>query len=164
MKLRNALETFSEEEQLARLHEMDAAECDALFDLVMLGVLSDGELSAGEAEVLLEEFSHLPFFGVAHSAEISAEHGFMQRGAILERIAAGETHQMLEDIAARIPTTEHRFAALRALALATEPGGIDDDELSVALEAAEVFGIDRKEAIDLLYKAWEFNHPPFLDE
>ena len=161
MGLRDALETFSEEGQLEQLHDLNADECDAFFELLVLGGLVDGELSHDEADILAEEFLHLPFYAAAHTAEIRREHGFMMRGRMLERIALGELDEMLEGIADRLVTQAHRAAALRALALVLEIEGVQEEELHFALETARAFEIPGNEALEILRKAWELNHPPF---
>ena len=161
MAFRNVLETFSEEHQLEQLHELDADECDALFELLLAGVLIDGELSHEEAELLADEFSHLPFYAIAHTAEITGEHGFMRRGEMLERITNEGVDSLLEGIAARLTTVEHREAALRALALVLEAEGVAQDELSFAMQAAKALDVAGAEMLEILRKAWDLNHPPF---
>lgn len=161
MAFREALEAFSEEGQFERLRQMDSDACEALFDLLLMGALIDGELSAEEAELLAEEFLELPFYAVAHATEVRSEYGFARRGEMLERIHAGEVDAMLEHVAERLPDAAYRTAALRALAMVLESDGVDESEFSFAMQASRALDIPGVKAFEILRDAWEYGRPPF---
>lgn len=161
MGFRNALETFTEESQLEYLRQMEAEECDALFDLLLAGALIDGELSQEEAEVLAEEFDQLPFYSIAHTAQVTGEHGFLRRGELLERINTEGVAPLLDSVAERIPSAAHRQAALRALAIVLEAEGVAPEELGFAMQAAAALGVPGARMLEILRETWELKHPPF---
>lgn len=159
--MRDVLEVFSEEQQLERLRELEPDECEAIFQLLMLSVLIDGEVSREEIATLVQEFDHLPFFAAASTDRARREFGFQIRGELLERISNDELPEMLDEIAGTLTSPDHRRAALRMMALAIAAEHIDDDEYTFGFEVGEAFEIDPDETREIFEKAWEYGHPPF---
>ncbi len=159
--MRDILEVFSEEHQLDSLRELSADECEAIFQLLMLAVLIDGDVTREEVSVLIEEFDHLPFFAAASTDRARREFGFRIRGELLERIGNHEVPEMLDEIASVITDPDHREAALRMVALTATAEHVEDEEYAFGFEVAEAFGIDSNETLEIFRKAWEYGHPPF---
>lgn len=129
--------------------EFDAAETDALFELLVIAAAADDEIGAEEKKALAEHLEALTVGKVSLGARgRSFEASFADA---LGRLALDGREARLRAIAEALRTAERREAALAtAIRVFAADGVVRTAEREAILEIAEALGVPTDRAADLV--------------
>lgn len=133
------------------LNDFTLAESKALFDLLLLTVMIDGEVSQDELDQLSDESERFPFGTAEEFAEIIEDHATATKAELDEII--GDDFALDEFIAERVDIIEDdakRREALTMIAVVAYADGVDPTEEDLCHRLGELFGFDEDEIEDIL--------------
>jgi hypothetical protein len=123
------------------LQDLSLDEGQAIFDLLLLTVMIDGEITDEELESVTAESEKFPFGSAEDFAELVEEHAFRTR-AELEEILDDEDAiaAFIADRAELIEGDEKRREALKMIAVVAYSDGVDSTEEDLCHQIGRHFG------------------------
>lgn len=128
------------------LKSLSLEESKALFDLLLLAVMIDGEVTDEELESVSQESEKFPFADAAHFEELVGAHAHQTRDeleSILDDEAAVD--KFIEDRAAVITDDEKRRKSLEMIAVVAYSDGVDQSEEDLCHQIGAHFGFSKDE-------------------
>ena len=133
------------------LGDLTMQETQAFVELLILGVLIDGEITEEELEGLSEQWGQLPFAGDEALETLVGEHGSETREFLEPRIGdEAEISAFLDKIAARIERPEVKSAAIHMVAEVAYADGLDPAERHLCNQLGQKLGLSQSEVDGLI--------------
>lgn len=138
-----------EEQKL--LIDFTLEESKAVFDLLLLTVMIDGEITQDELDQLSDESERFPFGSAEEFAEIIEDHAVATKAELDDIVGDDEAvEEFIADRAEVLDDEEKRREALAMVAVVAYADGVDPTEEDLCHTIGEVFGFDVDEIEDIL--------------
>lgn len=137
------------------LKEFDAAQANALIQLLIAATFVDYQVSSKERRELIAALNAFPQFDEHQFASLAGDDGMKVITKIgLKFMDPDRREEFLETIAAHFDVPEHARAVFDAVVAISQCDGLDGAEFEFCLEVGRRLGLDPQEIRTIVAEAW----------